>query len=82
MGLFGSNDDEDNDLSHRGGFNEKDDFEHSGAKYCTRIIDEEAEIVLYGVGSRGQEFTLTAVPLKDTALDLPDESEHPEGQEE
>lgn len=76
MGLFGG-DDKSEKNAHRGGFEDKDFFDHSSAKYCTRIIDEEAEVVLYGAFF-GTGFGLTAVPLKDTALELPEASENAE----
>lgn len=77
MGLFGGNDDEtdDEEAPHRGGFEEKDGFDASeSVKSCARVIDEEAEVVLYGTFT-GHGFGLAAVPLKDTALELPEKSE-------
>lgn len=70
MGLFGSDDKESN--SRRGGFTDKDFFDDS-VKSCSRVIDKEAEVVLYGTFT-GHGFGLAAVPLKDTALELPEDS--------
>lgn len=78
MGLFGDSDENDEDASYRGGFEEKDVLELSGRE---RVIDEEAGVVIYGF-KRGTQHTITSVPLKDTMLDLPDESERLEDQEE
>ena len=71
MGLFGSG--SEYSKSDRGGFKDGTEFYTGTAK---RVIDEEAEVVLYAVQvpeSEGGGFGLTAVPLKDTALEL-DES--------
>lgn len=78
MGLFGSGDKESN--SHRGGFKAEEVFSHSPGEY-TRIIDEEAEVVLYGA-SVNAGFGLAAVPLEDTALEIHEESNQSEGQGE
>lgn len=77
MGLFGGNDKSEKN-AHRGGFEEKDFFDHEDSvKTCARVIDEEAEVVLYGAFS-GPGFGLAAVPLKDTALELPEDEEDSE----
>jgi len=72
MGLFDSSD---GPSAKNIGFEEGDKIRTTATR--KRIIDEEAEVVLYAVKIRGgantqDEFELTAVPLEDTALTLDD----------
>lgn len=68
MGLF-SQDGDDNEpgVKERGGFKEAQEF--SAPQICERVIDEEAGVVLYGVGNN-KSFGLAALPIEDTDLEI------------
>ncbi|WP_330630787.1 hypothetical protein [Halocatena halophila] len=69
MGLFGSDKEEKEARKRRGGFKVKDEFPTRSA---VRVIDEEAEVVIYANVSHNYSM-MSAVPIKDTALELPDD---------
>jgi len=72
MGLFGSSDDDDSGRKVAG-------FEKSekvNKNKAMRVIDEEAEVVIYAISSTVPEgYGLTAIPLEDTALTVDNEKE-------
>ena len=69
MGLFSDTDDPDEHTT-RGGFEDAEAF--TGNQFRKRVVDEEAGVVLYGVGNN-KSFGLAAVPIEDTNLAQPDE---------
>ncbi len=72
MGLFGSDKEEKEARKRRGGFKVKDEFPPLDP---IRVIDKEAEVVIYANVSHNYSM-MSAVPIKDTALELPhDDSE-------
>jgi len=69
LGLFGSDSGEkDGENTQRGGFTPSSQVNPS-RQSVRRIIDEEAEVVIYLVGD-STGTGLTSVPLKDTELDI------------